>query len=70
MRHVEENATIPITLAFLHDPLPAEEGENGKPADDTHAVIDGIPIEKTPEAELLQDLFVECILDKFNVTPD
>ena len=36
MRHVEENATIPITLAFLHDPLPAEEGENGKPADDSY----------------------------------
>jgi hypothetical protein len=59
---------VPIMIdIFLHDPLPAE---NGKPEDPSHAVIGGIPIEKTPEAELVQDLFVDCILNQFDVTPD
>jgi hypothetical protein len=67
-QYVTENARgIAVTLAFLHDPLPAE---NGKPEDDSHAVIDGTPIEKTPESELVQDLFVNCILNKFEVIPD
>ena len=66
-QYVAQNQAIAITLAFLHDPLPAE---NGKPEDPSHAVIDGIPIEKTPEAELVQDLFVDCILNQFDVTPD
>jgi hypothetical protein len=61
-----KDAGIAITLAFLHDPLPAE---NGKPADDSHAVIDGTPLEKAPGVELVQDLFVDCILNKFEVTP-
>ena len=65
--YVAENAKIEITLAFLHDPLLAE---NGWPEDESHAVIDGIPIQKTPEAELIQDLFVDCIINKFEVTPD
>jgi hypothetical protein len=40
------------------------------PADPSHAVINGIPVEKTPDAELIQDLFVDCILDQFDVVPD
>jgi hypothetical protein len=73
-RYVAENAkrhtTKPpslIVLAFLHDPLRAEKEW---PADPSHAVINGIPVEKTPDAELIQDLFVDCILDQFDVVPD
>jgi hypothetical protein len=73
-RYVAENATRPaeedanaIVLAFLHDPLPAEKRW---PADSSHAVIDGIPVENTPDAELIQDLLVDCILDQFDVEPD
>jgi hypothetical protein len=73
-RYVAENVTLssaetPIlfVLAFLHDPLRAEKEQ---PADPSHALIDGIPVERTPDAELIQDLLVDCILDQFDVVPD
>ena len=73
-RYVAENARWPVAenqraiiLAFLHDPLRAE---NKWPADPSHAVIDGIPMEKTPDAELIRDLLVDCIVDQFDVVAD
>jgi hypothetical protein len=65
--YVIENATIPIELAFLYDPLVAE---NCWPKDCSHAVIEGVPAVDTPEGELVQDLFVNCILEQFDVVPD
>lgn len=66
-QYVATNATVAVTLAFLHDPLKAT---TDKPADPSHAGIHGIPIVNTPEAELLQDLLVHCIIEKFPVDPD
>jgi hypothetical protein len=65
-RLIAENASA-IVLAFLHDPLRAEKDWS---ADPSHAVIDGIPVEKTPNAEGIQDLLVDCILEQFDVVPD
>jgi hypothetical protein len=77
MLYVVENAKpTEIVLAFLHDPLQAisagggNSTTTGKPADPSHALIYGVPVEKTPEAELIRDLFVACIIEQFAVEPD
>lgn len=66
-QYVVERALIPIQLSFLHAPLQAEDG---KPADPSHALIDGVPTLDTAEGEAIKDLFTHCILERFPVVPD
>jgi hypothetical protein len=66
-QYVSANAPTPIELAFLHDPLLPE---NDTPEDPSHAVIEGVPTVNTPDAELVQDLFVDCIIDQFPTVTD
>jgi hypothetical protein len=66
-RYVTANATIPIELSFLHDPLPAK---GDFPEDQSHALIYGLPTLETPEAELVKDLLADCVLETFAVVPD
>jgi hypothetical protein len=64
---IAKSIDIAIVIQFLHDPLPAE---GSFPEDPSHAIIQGVPIENTPEAEMIKDLFADCILDIFEVVPD
>jgi hypothetical protein len=66
-QYVSSNAPIPIEIDFLHDPLAVE---NGWSEDPSHAVIEGVPTIETPEGELIKDLFVDCIVERFPVAPD
>jgi hypothetical protein len=70
-RHLSDNiaaAAIVAKVFFVHDPLVAEAIY---PADPLHALADGVPkINAGPEAELIGDLFLDCILETFDVVPD
>jgi hypothetical protein len=41
------------------------------PPDPSHSIANGVPqIGAGPEAELIGDLFLDCVLNKFDVSPD
>jgi len=57
-----------ILIQFVHDPV--QEDVN-YPADPSHALAQGVPqIGAGPEADLIGDLFLDCILDIIDVVPD
>ncbi len=65
-RHIRDNAATEIV--FVHDPL---EAEAVYPPDPSHALANGVPqIDAGPEAELIGDLFLDCILESMEVLPD
>jgi hypothetical protein len=66
-QHIVSNAPFSINFAFLHDPLPAEDD---RPEDPSHALMHGAPELDTPEGEMIQDLFLDCILESFEVLAD
>ena len=70
-RHIRE-ATAELgfstRILFVHDPLLAEDLY---PADPSHSLVTGVPrIGAGADAELVGDLFLDCILDTFDVSPD
>jgi hypothetical protein len=70
-QYIFENAAaaeIAAEVHFIHDPL---EAEATFPADPSHALATGVPVIDTgPEAELIGDLFLDCVLGVFDVEPD
>ena len=69
-RHIRDNRTPAGApeITFLHDPL---EAVSHFPPDPSHSIADGVPqIGAGPEAELIGDLFLDCVLNKFDVSPD
>jgi len=64
-QHIRDNTVSEVQ--FVHDQLE----ELGKyPADPSHALAKGVPqIGAGPDAELIGDLFLDCILDTFEVIP-
>jgi hypothetical protein len=56
---VRENHPERLTLSFVHDPLPAEDGHG---ADPSHSLIVGAPFQNGPEADLFADLIAHCVL--------
>jgi hypothetical protein len=59
MRYVRENDPNGLTISFVHDPLDANETY---PADPSHCLVPGVPVQDTPEAALVKDLIADCIL--------
>ena len=72
-RHIHDsvaavNVENAAAIMFVHDPLDAEDPY---PPDPSHSLASGVPqIGAGPEAELIGDLFLVCILDAFDVVPD
>ncbi len=64
--YLRENAALGID--FIYDPLPPD-AKSGSPADPSHAYMKGVPVVDSPEGELIQDLFVHCIVESFPVDP-
>jgi hypothetical protein len=63
-----DNPAAPTYVQFVHDPL---EEEGSYPADPSHALATGVPqVGAGPEAELIGDLFLDCILETIDVVPD
>jgi hypothetical protein len=58
-QYVRENDPSGLTLAFVHDPLDSNKTFG---ADPSHALIQGVPVQDTPEAALVKDLIADCIL--------
>jgi len=58
-RYVRENDPNGLTLSFVHDPL---DGDGTHPPDPSHSLIVGVPVQDTPEAALVRDLIVDCVL--------
>jgi hypothetical protein len=58
-RYVRENDPNGLTLSFVHDPLDADDDY---PADPSHSLIHGFPVQDTPEAALVKDLIADCII--------
>jgi hypothetical protein len=67
--YVAANATDPIELFFAYDPLLVDIVK-GYQADPSHAEIRGVPVENTPEGELVKDLLADCIIDSPSFSPD
>ena len=65
--YVAQNATVPVQLLFLHDPLDADDRF---PEDPSHAIINDVPVINTPEGELIGDLLADCIIGIYPVAPD
>jgi hypothetical protein len=65
--YVKKNSPVEIDLTFLHDPLSAE-GDFCE--DSSHAIIRGMPVLDTVEGEMIGDLLVDCIIERFHVDPD
>jgi hypothetical protein len=65
--YVQANDPSGTTLSFEHDPLDEDEAQNW-PADWSHALIKGIPVAETPEAELVKDLIADCVLETYPTT--
>jgi hypothetical protein len=62
------NLTTVAAILFVHDPL---EAEDSNPADPSHSLASGVPrIGAGPAAELIGDLFLDCILETLDVSPD
>jgi hypothetical protein len=70
-RHISENRTPDagaLEIQFVHDPL-EEDGQF--PSDPSHSLANGVPqVDSGPEAELIGDLFLGCILETFDVLAD
>jgi hypothetical protein len=62
--YVQANDPLRTLLTFEHDPLDPDDAKNA-PADWSHALIRGIPIVDTPEAELVKDLMADCVLETY-----
>jgi hypothetical protein len=58
-QYVRENDPNGLMLSFVHDPLGVE---GTHPADPSHTLIKGIPVQDTPEAALVKDLIAGCVL--------
>lgn len=59
IEYVRKNDPMGLILSFVHDPLEANERFA---ADPSHALIQGIPMQNTPEAAIIKDLIAHCIL--------
>jgi hypothetical protein len=59
-RYVRDNDPNGLNLSFVHDPLDAHETH---PADPSHSLIQGFPVQDTPEAALVKDLIADCVLN-------
>jgi hypothetical protein len=59
VRYVRENEPNGLLISFVHDPLDAD-GEH--PADPSHSLIRGVPVQDTPEAAFVKDLIAHCIV--------
>jgi hypothetical protein len=59
IQYVRENDLNGLVLAFVHDPL---DPNGTHSADPSHALINGVPTQDTPEAALVKDLIADCIL--------
>jgi hypothetical protein len=57
--YVRQNSPEGLELSFVHDLLIAE---GDFPADPSHALILGIPMENSVDAELIKDLIAHCIV--------
>ena len=68
-KYVASNSPIPIQLYFAYDPLDADPSK-GFAADFSHAEIRGVPVENTPEGDLIKDLLADCIIDSHEFIPD
>lgn len=71
-RYIREEAADLVAAAaaifFVHDPL---ESEHPYPSDPSHSLATGVPqIGCGPDADLIGDLFLDCILETFDVVPD
>jgi hypothetical protein len=70
-RHIRENRTADaaaIEILLVHDPL---EADGLFPPDPSHSLANGVPqIGGNPEAELIGDLFLDCVLETFDVSAD
>jgi hypothetical protein len=71
-RHIRENRMADAPgldeILFVHDPL-AAEGEF--PSDPSHSLANGVPqIGAGAEAELIGDLFLDCVVETFDVSAD
>jgi hypothetical protein len=44
----------------VHDPLDAD---GHYPADPSHSLILGVPVQNSPEAALVKDLMADCVLN-------
>jgi hypothetical protein len=60
--YVWENSENHTLLKFVHNEL---EPTDTHPKDPSHALILGIPVENTPEGELVKDLIADCVIDTF-----
>jgi len=58
-RYVRENDPNGLTLSFVHDPLDAY---GTHPPDPSHSLIEGVPVQDTPEAALVKDLIADRVL--------
>jgi hypothetical protein len=58
-RYVRENDPNGLILSFAQDPLDADDNY---PADPSHSLIRGVPVQDTPEAALVKDLIADCII--------
>lgn len=58
--YVKENDPNGLLLSFVHDPLASE---CARPADPSHALINGVPMQDTPAAALVKDLLAHCVLE-------
>jgi hypothetical protein len=69
-RHILEalGAVSATAVQFVHHPLEAEDSFR---ADPSHSLANGVPpVDAGPEAEMIGDLFLDCILETFDVVAD
>jgi hypothetical protein len=59
--YVKMNDENGLELLFLHDPLGADEVK-GFPEDPSHALVEGVAAEDTPEAEAIKDMLAHCVI--------
>lgn len=59
-RYVQENDPNGLLLSFVHDAL---DPEGDWPADPSHALIQGVPVQDTPEGALVKDLLAHCVIN-------
>jgi hypothetical protein len=59
IQYVKDNDPNGLSLSFVHDRLEANEQY---PADPSHCLVRGVPVQDTPEAALVKDLIADCIL--------
>src|SRR5260370_24379734 len=59
-RYLRENDPNGLSLSFIHSPL---DPQGTHPADPSHSLVQGVPVQDTPEASLLKDLIAGCVLE-------